>query len=71
MDISEKLIKKLDQIDEHLRLAIGEFPDHIILDRLRFTLSLIQFLRAQLVLNGDASTPSARDLDPPTDRRSH
>jgi hypothetical protein len=71
MDISEKLLKKLDQIDDNLRLAVGEFPDHIVLDRLRFTLSLIQFIRTQLVLNGDAATPSARNPEPHPDRHDH
>jgi hypothetical protein len=71
MDISEKLLKKLDQIDDNLRLAIGEFPDHIVLDRLRFTLSLIQFIRTQLVLDGNATTPSVRNPEPHTDRHDH
>ena len=65
MNVPKKFTPKLDQIEENLRLAIGEFPGHSALDRLKFALAHIQFIRTQMALDDKATAPTARAPDSP------
>jgi hypothetical protein len=48
---SPDLKAKLLQIEEHLQLALQEFPERIAVDRLKFALALAKFVRHQIDLD--------------------
>ena len=43
-----ELQDKVDQIEEQLRMAMGEYPDKIALDRLKFAAALARFISTQM-----------------------
>ena len=65
MNVPKQFIGKLDQIEENLKHAVSEFPGPSALDRLKFALALIQFIRTQMALDDKATAPTARAPDSP------
>ncbi len=65
MNVPKKFMGKLDQIEENLKSAVGEFPNLSALDRLKFALALIQFIRTQMALDEKATAASARVPESP------
>ena len=51
---------KLLQIEEQLQLAIQEYPERVVVERLRFALALAKFVRHQIDLDAtvEQSIPS-------------
>jgi hypothetical protein len=68
MNVPKPFIGKLDQIEENLKHAVSEFPGPSALDRLKFALALIQFIRTQVALDADATAPSGRASGSHTDQ---
>ena len=73
MNVPKQFIGKLDQIEQNLKHAVSEFPGPSALDRVKFALALIQFIRTQVGLDADAaaSASSARAPGSHTDRHDH
>jgi hypothetical protein len=62
---SPDLKAKLLQIEEHLQLALQEFPERIAVDRLKFALALAKFVRHQIDLDAtvEQSIPGSARAD--------
>jgi hypothetical protein len=65
---SPDLKAKLLQIEEHLQLALQEFPERIAVDRLKFALALAKFVRHQIDLDAtvEQSIPGSVRTERPT-----
>ena len=65
---SPDLKAKLLQIEEHLQLALQEFPERIAVDRLKFALALAKFVRHQIDLDAtvEQSIPGPVRTERPT-----
>ncbi len=46
--LTPELKSKMVQLEEHLQLAMQEYPERIAIDRVRFALALAKFVRSQL-----------------------
>ncbi len=72
LNVPEKFLGKLEQIEQNLKHVVSEFPEPSALDRVKFALALIQFIRTQVGLDAvDATAPSARAPASHTDRHDH
>jgi hypothetical protein len=45
---SQKLVAKLEQIEEQAQLTLEEFPKHLTKERLRLIIALARFTRTEL-----------------------
>lgn len=59
--LTPELRSKLQQIEEQLQLAMQDYPERIALDRLKFALALVKFVRTQIDLDAtvEQSVPAS------------
>jgi hypothetical protein len=60
MDLKE-LISKLDQIEEHARLTLYDFPAELAKDRQRMIIALVRFIRTEFELAGHRGVAVLRE----------
>jgi len=62
---STDLKSKVHQIEEQLQLAIQEYPERLVLERLKFALALTKFVRTQIDLDAtvEQSVPAPIKVD--------
>ena len=63
MSLSDAMLRRLDQVEQELTLALSEYPGPITLDRLRFARSLVRFVKAHLESDGEATVPVLTEVD--------
>jgi hypothetical protein len=54
-----ELISKLDQIEEHARLTLYDFPADLAKERQRMIISLVRFIRTEFELAGHRPSVAA------------
>jgi len=57
------VVDRLQQVERELTAALSEYPSDIAVDRLKFTRSLVRFVRTQLEMDDDATIPVLNDVD--------
>ena len=68
MELRE-LVSKLDQIEEHARLTLYDFPAELAKERQRMIIALIRFIRTELELAGRRPSVAAiREPETKSDR---
>ena len=60
---SEAVVRRLAQIEQELTTALSEYPSHVALDRLKFTRSLVRFVKSQLESDDEATIPVLTETD--------
>ncbi len=66
--LSPELQSKLRQIEEQVQLAMQDYPERLALDRLKFALALVKFVRTQIDLDAtvEQSAPGGIKVSRPT-----
>ncbi|MGQ0652095.1 MAG: hypothetical protein ACT4P4_07505 [Betaproteobacteria bacterium] len=61
----QELLAKLDQIEEHARLTLSEYPSRdLIRERQRMIIALTKFMRSGLAARGIGLPPPEQTLPP-------